>query len=286
MFNANRGRASEHRHLVRGSRRRKLFGVIATASTALGALAAVSTPASALPPSNAVAWQNQATGGCIDDSQQYGLRSFPCNAASYDNGYQAWISPSPFSQEMQNVATGQCIDDSQQYGLRSFPCNAASYDNGYQQWRSTTPGTPPPPPAPPATTPTPTTPAPAASGTTTLTTPAPPPPTPHAHRHRILRVNIKLAWRWSGLRTRLVWVKLGPLPARAVLKISCHGPGCPRRPVSALTDRSGSRLLSHQEPVYRAGDRLLIRVSAPSYVAERGEVWIRRGRIPVARLLS
>jgi hypothetical protein len=33
---------------------------------------------------------NLATGLCLDDSSQYGLRAFSCPYASYFNGYQAW----------------------------------------------------------------------------------------------------------------------------------------------------------------------------------------------------
>lgn len=37
-------------------------------------------------------WQlkNLATGLCLDDSAQYGLRGYGCGTKSYNNGYQAW----------------------------------------------------------------------------------------------------------------------------------------------------------------------------------------------------
>jgi hypothetical protein len=75
--------------------------------------------------------QNAATGLCLDDSNQ-GLRTFPCNPASINNGFQAWreiINPSVPA--FQNVATGRCLDDSN-HGLRTFPCNSASYINQFQ----------------------------------------------------------------------------------------------------------------------------------------------------------
>jgi hypothetical protein len=37
-----------------------------------------------------VDWENVATGECMDDSSQYGLRLFGCNLASFESGYQAW----------------------------------------------------------------------------------------------------------------------------------------------------------------------------------------------------
>jgi hypothetical protein len=34
---------------------------------------------------------NRATGQCLDDSWDFGLRAFPCNYASFDDGYQKWV---------------------------------------------------------------------------------------------------------------------------------------------------------------------------------------------------
>lgn len=44
---------------------------------------------------SAYAFQNGATGLCLDDSTQYGLRGYGCNAPSYNNGYQKWITGIP-----------------------------------------------------------------------------------------------------------------------------------------------------------------------------------------------
>src|ERR1700680_2653238 len=65
---------------------------------------------------------NVNTGGCIDDSFTYGLRSFPCNNLSYQNW---WVTPvyglnGSFWFQLQNENTGGCIDDSFTYHLRSF----------------------------------------------------------------------------------------------------------------------------------------------------------------------
>src|ERR1700680_2042999 len=70
---------------------------------------------------------NVNTGGCIDDSFTYGLRSFPCNGLSY----QDWTltSQSDGSVTIKNANTGRCIDDSFAYHLRSFTCNNLNYQN-------------------------------------------------------------------------------------------------------------------------------------------------------------
>jgi len=70
---------------------------------------------------------NVNTGGCIDDSFTYGLRSFPCNGLSY----QDWTltSQSDGSVTLKNANTGRCIDDSFAYHLRSFTCNNLNYQN-------------------------------------------------------------------------------------------------------------------------------------------------------------
>lgn len=69
-------------------------------------------------------YKNQATGRCLDDSQQYGLRPFGCNGLDYQlfqiTGGAAII----------NNHTGRCLDDSPQFHLRSFPCNGLQY----QRW--------------------------------------------------------------------------------------------------------------------------------------------------------
>jgi hypothetical protein len=56
--------------------------------------------------------------------------------------------------------------------------------------------------------------------------------------------------------------------------------------MSARAHRFSHRLATGPDIVYRAGDRLRLRLSAPRYRAERAEVRIRRGRIPAARLIS
>jgi hypothetical protein len=100
---------------------KRAFLGIAIACTVVGATLMGATPAQA---DYYESWQNYNTKGCIDDSFQYGLRSFSCNYSHY----QHWRLLGAGGQ-LQNVATGRCMDDSFQYGLRSFPCNNLNYQN-------------------------------------------------------------------------------------------------------------------------------------------------------------
>ncbi|GAA1956622.1 hypothetical protein [Kitasatospora viridis] len=77
---------------------------------------------------------------CLDNSSQYGLRMYPCNAPSYNNGYQKWkaINTDDVTDgaQLQSQAPGSngCLDWSPQYGLRTYSCNWSSFINGYQNW--------------------------------------------------------------------------------------------------------------------------------------------------------
>lgn len=65
------------------------------------------------------------TGYCLDDSGPYGLRTFPCNATTF----QSWYidRPGDGSVIFRNQATGWCVDDSQDYGVRHWWCNGLNY---------------------------------------------------------------------------------------------------------------------------------------------------------------
>ncbi|MFF4761080.1 ricin-type beta-trefoil lectin domain protein [Streptomyces sp. NPDC001292] len=66
-------------------------------------------------------------GTCIDDSDAYGLRLFPCNATPFQSWYiKTWNDGTI---ELKNQATGRCLDDSEAYGLRTFPCNATKFQS-------------------------------------------------------------------------------------------------------------------------------------------------------------
>ncbi|MFD9246508.1 RICIN domain-containing protein [Streptomyces sp. NPDC059556] len=130
-----------------------------TAGAAVGALRAADVVQT---------FANMATGSCLDDSQQFGLRGYGCNGGVYqkwnvhvwgdgtrqlrnlatneclfDDGFtlathacnstreQSWFAHKSGDRvTFQSQATGECLDDSQ-YGLRTIPC---SY-NRNQTWR-------------------------------------------------------------------------------------------------------------------------------------------------------
>ena len=104
-------------------------------------------------------------------------------------------------------------------------------------------------------------------------------------RHRRLSVKIVISWRWNHRQTRLVRIKLGRVPARAALAISCRGRGCPAHKPHASSATLRRRRRTLQGKLDRAGDRLLLSLSAPSWRPERARITIRDGRPPAVRLL-
>jgi hypothetical protein len=124
-----------------------------------------------------------------------------------------------------------------------------------------------------------TTPPPTGSGPVSVAPPRP--KTPHK-----LAVKILLRWTWSHRRTRLVRITVGRVPAHTAFSITCRGGGCPAHKLHV----AGAALQKHRRSlragkVYRAGDRLLVSLSAPSWRAERARIMIRNGRKPGMRLL-
>jgi hypothetical protein len=117
--------------------------------------------------------------------------------------------------------------------------------------------------------------------TTPLPAPAPGPP-----GHRRVSVRLTISWTWNRSRTRLHRLRLGRLPGDATLAVSCRGRGCPLRHARATGRRRLRGLVSRLDgDLFRAGDRILITVSVPGRVSERGAVRIRYGRLPLAREL-
>jgi hypothetical protein len=104
-------------------------------------------------------------------------------------------------------------------------------------------------------------------------------------QRRKLAVKIVMKWHWNHGHTRLLWVKIGRAPRRAALSISCRGRGCPphRLHASSATLRRRHRTLTGK--TYRAGDRLVISLTAPSWKPERARITIRNGRQPSLQLL-
>jgi hypothetical protein len=120
--------------------------------------------------------------------------------------------------------------------------------------------------------------------TTPVTVTIPSPPATGSGRR--IRVEILMKWRWHGTHTRLRKVRwVGRFPARATVRVACHGRRCPRRlgKVGHRHLRALMRLLEAR--VFHPGQRLTITVSAPGWIAERAQVTIRNGALPLAKLL-
>jgi len=94
-----------------------------------------------------------------------------------------------------------------------------------------------------------------------------------------------MKWHWNHGHTRLLWVKIGRAPGRAAFSITCRGRGCPAHALHAraATLRRHHRTLRGTR--YRAGDRLLVSLTAPHWQAERARITIRNGRKPSVHLL-
>ena len=103
-------------------------------------------------------------------------------------------------------------------------------------------------------------------------------------KHR-LAVKIVIKWRWNHRHTRLLWVKIGRAPGRAAFSITCRGRGCPRTSSTPAPPTLHRRHRTLRGELYRAGDRLLVSLTAPSWKAERARITIRNGRKPAVDLL-
>ncbi|MHA6765705.1 RICIN domain-containing protein [Streptacidiphilus sp. PAMC 29251] len=115
------------------------IGVVALATlTATGTAQAYNgTPAGSFGGyGSAYTIQSNWNGNCLDNSAQYGLRSYPCNSSSVSGGWQKWVVVNYNSGwvELKNANTGDCLDYSTGNGLREFPCNQSSFNSGYQAW--------------------------------------------------------------------------------------------------------------------------------------------------------
>jgi hypothetical protein len=109
-------------------------------------------------------------------------------------------------------------------------------------------------------------------------------PLPTGRRH--VRVKITIGWTWNGGRTRLSRIRIGHVPARATVTVTCKGPGCPKPHTRRARGRRVKTLVAHLHGGrYRAGDRLFVTISAPGLIAERAEITIRNGELPRVRAL-
>jgi len=133
--------------------------------------------------------------------------------------------------------------------------------------------------SPTTTSPTGTTPAPSSPVVTTpMTTPVPEPaPSP-----RELRVKLSIGWTWNRAQTWLRRVTVASLPGTTELSLRCEGRGCPRpRRDFAGGSKAVHRLLRRiVGRRYRAGDRLLLTLTAPGWLSERAQIRFRWGQLP------
>jgi Cytolethal distending toxin A/C domain len=80
--------------------------------------------------------QNVANRLCLDDSIEFGLRTFPCHPGSspYSQHQSWWTNTGGGYAAIRNQKTGRCVDDSFPYGLRAFPCNGLWYQSFRFLW--------------------------------------------------------------------------------------------------------------------------------------------------------
>jgi hypothetical protein len=119
--------------------------------------------------------------------------------------------------------------------------------------------------------------------TTPVTVTIPEPPAGPAQR---IRVKILMDWSWHGVHTRLRKVRwLGSFPARATIRVTCHGHGCSKRLGTVRHRHLGRLSRSLEARLFHAGEHLTITISAPGWIPERAQIRIRDGALPLARLL-
>lgn len=110
--------------------------------------------------------------------------------------------------------------------------------------------------------------------------------TPKPRSRHSVRAQFVISWSWTGSTTRLRSISVHNLPRRATVRITCSGRRCPRL---AATAARGSvvrrRLRALSGASFRAGDHVVISVTAPRRRRERIELLIRNNRQPRARLL-
>ena len=123
-----------------------------------------------------------------------------------------------------------------------------------------------------------------------VTTPVPtPPPAPvRAPASRPLRIRMAISWTWDRAVTRVRHVRVGSAPGTVRLTLSCRGRGCPRR--RTRTRATGLRRLHRMLAGlagrrYRAGEELLLTLTASGWAPERVSIRFRWGQVPQIRLL-
>jgi len=128
-------------------------------------------------------------------------------------------------------------------------------------------------------------PSPSGGGTATV---APPTSTPPTSKHHLpgIHARIVLHWVWQGAHTWLRGLQFVRLPRNAAVVVTCSGKGCPRAAVRGDARHLPTlrrRLVDH---VYRRGDHITIKLTAPGATPEVASIVIRDGRMPGASLLA
>jgi hypothetical protein len=110
--------------------------------------------------------------------------------------------------------------------------------------------------------------------------------TPTPTGRRTPHAQFVISWRWNGTRTLLRSIAVRHLPRRGHLTVRCTGRHCPKLTLRTVTLAKRARLVRELTGRrFTAGNRVLITVTAPHLGAERIELEIRNGRVPLARLL-
>jgi hypothetical protein len=110
--------------------------------------------------------------------------------------------------------------------------------------------------------------------------------TPNPSGRHALHARFVISWRWNGAVTLLRSIRVTHLLRNARVAVRCSGKHCPRLRASAKGPRKAAAMLRKLGGRrLRAGQSLLITVTAPRHTAERIAVRIRDGVKPSARLL-
>ncbi len=110
--------------------------------------------------------------------------------------------------------------------------------------------------------------------------------TPNPSGLRALHARFVISWHWVGATTLLRSIRVTHLLRNARVAVRCAGRDCPRLRAGATGSRRVATMLRKLAGRrLRAGQSLLITVTAPRHTAERIAVKIRDGLKPSARLL-
>jgi hypothetical protein len=110
--------------------------------------------------------------------------------------------------------------------------------------------------------------------------------TPAPSGRRTPHARFVISWRWRGATTVLRSIRVQHLARTARVTVRCAGRHCPRIRAHATGPRKVRALLRHLAGRrLKAGQSLLITVTAPHHEAERIQLQIRNGRAPLAKLL-